>query len=156
MAVRTDAVTGRAVTGQTITGTWWAQPTEAGLKLNAYIPAVTIVSGPTVTVSVSEAGLKLVAYLPAATVRQDASVSVPEAGLRLHPYPVALKVSSILAIAEAGLLLRAGSATILFVGQVWLHESDCEEIALVESPVTTLTLEESACSTLVLEPLTSR
>jgi hypothetical protein len=138
----TDAVTGQAVTGQTITGKWWGYPSQAVLDLNASAPGVVITNGAVTTVSVAQAVLNLAASFPA--TRQKVTVS--EAVLDLAASLPTLKLSVKLAAPQARLNLIAGSATILFAGQVWLWPSDVEDFNLVAAD----------CSTVPLVPLTCR
>src|SRR5215472_12995828 len=152
----TDAVTGIAVTGETITGTWWAEPAEAALKLAAYAPSVSIVSGPIITITPAQAVLVLKAYVPVAQVIESVTLAAPQAKLKLAARAPTLTISSTSLPPQARLLLVAGPATIVFVGQVWLHDLDCEDLTLVTADCSTLVLAAADCSTVPLAPLTPR
>jgi hypothetical protein len=142
-----DAVTGLPVTGDSITGTWWAYPQQAGLKLGAYAPGLVIVNAQNdVTLTFPNAGLLLGSYAPEARIsftavipttpglllgaiapqtHADFAAVLQQAGLLLGARAPALTIFSTITLSEAGLVLGMYAAS--FIGQTWLSDLHCIE-----------------------------
>jgi len=140
-----DAVTGTPVAGEAITGTWWAYPLSAGLKLGGYLPEVTSIADDVPP----PAGLKLGAYAPALRI-DSGLVDVPLAGLKLGAYAPSFKLSTTLQPAAAGLLL---GAIVPGAGAEWMTPSYCTEIDLAEDIERELVLVGAPESDIPLDPL---
>jgi len=129
-----DAVVGTPVAGEAIVGTWWAYPPQPGLQLGGYQPEVTALASNVVP----SAGLALVGWAPTVEIVQDASVVVTPAGLALKAITPTVAISTILAVAPAGLLL--GGYEPDSIGQKFLFPIDCLDLVISAAPERVLVL----------------
>lgn len=137
-----DATCGTPTCGYAVSGMWWAYLCPAPLRLLGTLPDAVLLGE-----EVSAARLTITARAPQLQI-DDFPLAL-QAGLHIEAYAPSVSISSSLATPAAELDL--GGVLPDFVGQVWLFDTSCIDMALPFAPSSDLVLVGAGVTTIDLE-----